>query len=94
MILNLMAAEKAMRTARKHPLVKGSRGQLVENPAFQTSSRCDAQAVSFARQLRLTPFVRGNGKNEDQEGEADPFDALDAAAADELAQRRRKKTAT
>lgn len=81
MILNLMSADFALSIAAKDPVVVGSTGQLVENSQFKVAARCDGQALSIARQLKLTTLTKGGGDQPAGSGEeADPFAVLDAEA--------------
>lgn len=85
MIDNRIHAENALDVAAKEPFVEGSTGQLTEHPGFKIAARCDGVAISLARQLRITPFTRGQVVGEDAD---DPM-----AALDELAERRRGRAA-
>lgn len=92
LVVNLRLAEEATALAEETPFVEGSTGQLTEHPGFKVAHRCDGQAVSFARQLRLTPFVRSNAtssESDEAEEEADPI----LRARDELAARRAARAA-
>ena len=91
MVLNLMSAEAALKTALRKPYVLGSTGQQVEHPAFKVAARCDTQTLAIARQLRLTPLARSSGTANQGKAKAeeDPFDALEQA--DELARARNRR---
>ena len=90
-VSNLQAAEELMADALEEPFVKGSTGQTTEHPGFKVATRCDAQAVSYARQLKLTPFVRNLAASEDPD-EAEEYDPI-LQARDDLAARRRTRAA-
>lgn len=88
---NLEVAATAAEDAKAEPYVKGSTGQMTEHPGFKVAARCDAQALSLARQLKLTPFVRENYAADDDEAEEsdDPIQK----ARDDLAARRAARAA-
>jgi hypothetical protein len=87
LVQNLRAADDAMALAEETPFVEGSTGQITEHPGFKVAARCDGQAISLARQLRLTPFVRSNATSDDQPTELETDDPI-LQARDELAARR------
>lgn len=91
MVMNLKIAREATELAEATPFVEGSTGQLTEHPGFKVAHRADGQAVSYARQLRLTPFVRlrQEGSEPDEVVEDDPI----LRARDELAARRAARAA-
>ena len=91
LVQNLRAADEAMALAEATPFVEGSTGQLTEHPGFKVAARCDGQAISLARQLRLTPFVRSNAAS-DQPTETESDDPI-LQARDELAARRAAQAA-
>lgn len=96
-VLNMQAAEDARRQAKGKPLVPGSQGQKVANPAIAAALRYDAQALATARALRLTPDTRGaSAPPLEDEPTADASDAEgdELAALDQLALRRREKAKT
>ena len=90
-VQNLQAADGLMAEALAQPFVEGSTGQMTEHPGFKVATRCDAQAVSFARQLKLTPFVR-NLAAIDATEESEDYDPI-LQARDDLAARRRTRAA-
>lgn len=81
MVLNLIAADAALAVAQAEPVVIGSTGQSVENSQFKVAARCDGQALSIARQLKLTTLTKGGGDPADGSGAEDPFAELDAEAS-------------
>lgn len=91
LVQNLRVADDAMAAAELKPFVKGSTGQMTEHPGFKVAARCDGQAISLARQLKLTPLVRNLATSEDTE-EEEEYDPI-AAARDDLAERRRARAA-
>lgn len=91
LVVNLRLAEEMTELAEAQPLIEGSTGQLREHPGFQVAARCDSQAVSFARQLRLTPFVRSNATSSESD-DAEEDDPI-LRARDELAARRASRAA-
>jgi|GEM_PF-2284989 len=90
-VQNLQTADDLMAAAVAEPFVEGSTGQTTEHPGFKVATRCDAQAVSYARQLKLTPFVRNLAASEDPD-EAEEYDPI-LQARDDLAARRRTRAA-
>lgn len=89
-VRNLSTADAAMADALAEPFVAGSTGQLTEHPGFKVASRCDGNALSLARQLKLTPFVREHATDEESEDEED--DPI-LRARDDLAARRQARAA-
>lgn len=89
LVTNLRVADEAMVEAEADPFVKGSTGQLTEHPGFKVAARCDGTAISLARQLRLTRFVRSDATSDSDETEEDPI----LRARDELAARRAARAA-
>jgi P27 family predicted phage terminase small subunit len=58
-VAKIMLAERSRDVAEKDgPFVKGSRGQLVAHPGLKIAREAEADAVSLARQLLLTPYSR------------------------------------
>ena len=90
-VQNLHTADEAMAEAVEKPFVAGSTGQLTEHPGFKVAARCDTTALSIARQLKLTPFVRNLAT--DDPDEAEETDDPILRARDDLAARRRARAA-
>ena len=89
LVVNHLTAKAALADACRNPWVEGaSKGKgLVAHPGFAVAARCDAIALSAARELRLTQRYAAV-KTADDEPEAGSW-----AALDELAPRRRSRTA-
>ncbi len=54
MIVSLVEAENALESATKEPFIEGSREQLTEHPGFRLAARCQATALSIAKQLGVS----------------------------------------
>lgn len=92
LVQNLRTAALHMKLADAEPLVEGSTGQLTEHPSYKVAARCDNTAVSLARQLKLTRFVRERDASDEIEETEDEDDPI-LKARDDLAARRRTRAA-
>lgn len=92
LVQNLRTAAHHMELADAEPLVEGSTGQLTEHPSYKVAARCDSTAVSLARQLKLTRFVRERDASDETEETEDADDPI-FKARDDLAARRRSRAA-
>lgn len=96
---NMALAEVLRAKAEAKPIVPGSMGQDVVNPAVDKATRLDAQALATARALKLTPDTRGTSAaptgdpdaGTDEGGGGEVVDEL--AELDEVARARKAKAA-
>ena len=91
-VQNLQSADEVHTEATAEPFVEGSTGQITEHPGFKVAARCDGTALSIARQLKLTPFVRDRDTDDDATEETEADDPI-LRARDDLAERRRTRAA-
>ena len=79
LVLNLIAADRALEEARKNPMVTGSKGQPREHPGFAIAARAEQQARAKAVELMLTPRRKKSGSA--RKSADDSFSTLDELAA-------------
>lgn len=83
LILNLIEAEAALKSAQKLPTHVGPSGNPVEHPGFRIAARCESTALAIANRLGVFDVRKHEST------ETSPRDEVE----DELAAIRKRKTA-